>query len=160
MDPKSELTDEGVLALVAAAFSDVVRPEHFTNHTHCDECWEHDELLRERDLDTLSIQDVGSQAWNPITMATPTGLAYYFPALARLALDPMPKDLDWYGYIILSQLQWTGPRNERWQHFSPAQRAAVCLLLEHLHRTRTKEIEIYDCEYELLEALQTWSEAD
>src|SRR6188474_2254840 len=120
------MTDDEMLAAIASAFAVVPRPEHFTNHTHCDECWEHDEVLRARDLDTLQIEDVGSQAWNPITMATPHGFAYYLPALARLALDPPPlKDWDWYGYIILFELRWNGPRNERWLYCSKEQRDAV-----------------------------------
>src|SRR5215207_11413264 len=97
-------SEEEVLELFSTVFGAVPRPEHFTNYTHCDECWEHDELLRSRTLQTLSIEDVGSQAWNPITMATPQGFAYYLPALARLALQPVPKDWDWYGYIILFEL--------------------------------------------------------
>jgi hypothetical protein len=152
-------SDEEVLALISEAFDRIERPEHFTNHTHCDECWEHDELLRDRDRDTLAIEDVGSQAWNPITMATPLGFAYYLPALARLALSPMPENHDWYGYIILFELRWNGPRNERWEFCSREQRHAVARLLEHLYATREKDVRDYDCENELLDALTIWSEA-
>ncbi len=151
-------TDVEMLALVREAFADVERPEHFTNHTHCCECAEHDAVLMSRDLETLEIEDVGSQAWNPITMATPRAFAYYMPALARLALDPMPKDWDWYGYIILFELRRDGPRNDRWLVCTQGQRAAVAVLLEHLYSTRSKEIEVYDCSYELMEALETWSD--
>src|SRR5690349_21427833 len=151
MEVADPLSDASVLALVHRAFQNLRRPEHFTNYTHCDECLEHDELLQSRDLSTLAISDVGSQAWNPITMATPEAVAYYLPALARLALEPVPEKFDWYGYIILFELRWNGPRNERWQQCSVNQCAAVSLLLEHMHRTRSKEIALYDCEYELLE---------
>ena len=154
---ENQYTDEQVLALFEQAFGSLSRPEHFTNHTHCNECWEHDELLRKRDRQTLAIEDVGSQAWNPITMATPEGFAYYLPALARLALQPMPQDWDWYGYIVLFELRRNGPRNERWQFCTTQQRAAVCALLEHLYTTRSKELGLYDCSYELLEALEVWS---
>jgi hypothetical protein len=157
---RGPLSDDEMLALVTGAFATVTRPEHFTNHTHCDECWEHDEVLRSRTLDTLAIEDVGSQAWNPITMATPLAFAYYLPTLARLALQPMPQGWDWYGYIILFELRWNGPRNERWQFCTPNQRSAVCLLLEHLYATRSGSIKLYDCEYELLEALEVWSDQD
>lgn len=92
------MTDAEVRALVTDAFKSVPRPDHLTDHTHCDECREHDEVLRGRDLDSLVISDVDSQAWNPITMATPQGFAYYLPALDRLALEPMPQGWDWYGY--------------------------------------------------------------
>jgi hypothetical protein len=151
------ISDAEVLAQIEAAFAATPRPEHFTNHTQCDECWEHDELLRARDLQTLTIQDVGSQAWNAITMATPAGFAYYLPALARLALEPLPKEWDWYDYIILFELRRDGPRNARWAYCTARQRSAVCLLLEHLYRTRMDNIKLYDCELELLEALEVWS---
>ena len=147
-----------VLAEFEAAFASIERPEHFTNHRHCDECWEHDELLRERDRDTLAIEDVGSQAWNPITMATPEGFAYYLPALARLALSEETGTFDWYGYIILFELRWNGPRNERWQYCDDAQRRAVCRLLEYLYEARQESIKAYECSYELMEALETWSD--
>ena len=83
-------------------------------------------------------------------------LRYYLPALARLALEPEVKPWDWYGYGILSQLRWTGPRNERWQYCTPNQRSAVSQLLQHLYDTRAESIELYDCEHELLEALDVW----
>jgi hypothetical protein len=106
----------------------------------------------------LAIQDVGSQAWNPITMCTAEGFTYYLPALARLALDPVPKGWDWYGYIILFELRYDGPRNVRWQACDTSQRQAVCKLLEHLYQTRQDDISLYNCEYELLEALEIWSD--
>src|SRR5688572_10438111 len=80
------ITDAEILAMMRAAFADVERPEHFTNHEHCDECFEHDVLLRSRDIDTLSRDDVGDGAWDPITMSSNQGFAHYIPALARLGL--------------------------------------------------------------------------
>jgi hypothetical protein len=155
----AQQTDEQILDLFEQAFGSLSRPEHFTNYRHCDECWEHDEVLRGRTRETLAIEDVGSQAWNPITMTTPEAFAYWLPALARLALEPMPKGWDWYGYIILFELRWNGPRNERWAQCNAEQRAAVCALLEHLYSTRQEEIGIYGCSYELMEALEIWMDA-
>jgi hypothetical protein len=154
----SAMTDHEMLQRIHEAFRGVPRPAHFTNHTRCDECWEHDEVLRARDLETLAIEDVGSQAWNPITMATPQAFAYLLPALARLALDAMPKDWDWYGYIILFELRWDGPRNWRWQYCTRQQRAVVAAFLEYLFDTRSHDIAIYDCGHELMEALGIWSD--
>jgi hypothetical protein len=154
-----KLSDSDVLRGFELAFGGLTRPAHFTNYTHCSECREHDELLCARDNTTLAIEDVGSQAWNPITMATPEGFAYFLPALARLALDPVPDKQDWYGYIILFELRWNGPRNDRWLYCTLEQRKAVAALLEHLYETRTQSIELYHCAYELMEALEIWSDA-
>jgi hypothetical protein len=150
--------DAEIIAEVTRVFASLPRPEHFTDHTHCDECCEHDELLQQRTLETLAIEDVGSQAWNPITMCTPRAFAYWLPALARLALDPEPVQWDWYGYLILFELRWDGPRNERWAICSPAQRQAVTRLLEHLDATRSDLIARYDCSALLMEAWATWSD--
>lgn len=152
--------DAAVLAVVAEAFGRAERPEHFTNYQHCGECLEHDELLRARDPETIGIEDVGSMAWNPITMAAPQAFAYFLPGLARLALEPLPQGWDWYGYIILFELRRDGPRNERWQWCSAAQRSAVCLLVEHIYSTREEEVALYDCSYEVMDVLEIWSEGE
>ena len=156
----SDSTFDGPLPdAMARAFGSVTRPAHFTHHLHCDECWEHDELLQRRTPETLAIEDVGSQAWNPITMCTPEAFAYWLPALARLALEPEPEGWDWYGYIILFELRWDGLRNERWAYCSPVQHTAVSGLLEHLEATRSGPIGRYDCSRELAEAWAIWSAA-
>jgi hypothetical protein len=151
--------DEVIIGALTRAFGSLPRPEHSTHHTHCDECWEHDELLQQRTLATLAIEDVGSQAWNPITMCTPEAFAYWLPALARLALEPEPVGWDWYGYIILFELRWDGARNERWAKCSPEQRLTVARLLEHLDATRSESIGRYDCSRELMQAWEIWSDA-
>jgi hypothetical protein len=150
--------DAAVHAAVVDAFGSLPRPEHFTNHRHCDECLEHDELLQQRTLESLSIEDVGNQAWNPITMCTPRAFAYWLPALARLALEPEPDNADWYGYIILFELRRDGPRNERWAACSPDQRLAVTRLLEHLDATRSEPIKRYDHSRQLEQTWEIWSD--
>ena len=81
------MNQEDVLNAIDNAFRSVTRPAHFTNYKHCEECAEHDNLLRSRDRATLRIQDVENAGWNPLVFLTPEGFVYYFPALARLALS-------------------------------------------------------------------------
>ena len=150
--------DRQIIAAMTRAFELVGRPAHFTHHTHCEECREHDELLQQRTLETLAIEDVGSQAWNPVTMCTPRAFAYWLPALARLALEPELERWDWYGYILLFELRRDGRRNERWACCSPSQREAVTRLIEHLDATRSESISRYDCSRELAEAWEVWSD--
>jgi hypothetical protein len=125
-----------ILALIDDAFRDCPAPEHFTNYTHCDECFEHDELLRARDCDTLSMDDVGNAVWDPIAFCSPEGFAYYFPALARMTLAVSDPDGPWYGDQLLVHLERDGKRNDRWQHCTPEQRRAVAALLEHIFETQ------------------------
>jgi hypothetical protein len=50
------MTDTEALGILDAAFGPCPRPEHFTNDKHCEECAEHDELLRNRDRDITLTQ--------------------------------------------------------------------------------------------------------
>jgi hypothetical protein len=64
------MADTEALGILDAAFGPCPRPEHFTNDKHCEECAEHDELLRNRDRDTLTVADVGNPSWDPICFIT------------------------------------------------------------------------------------------
>lgn len=150
--------DAGALEMVRDAFASVPRPEHFTNYRHCDECLEHDELLQQRDCDTLTMDDMGSGSWDPITMTTPEAFAYLMPGLARLALQPEHEKWGWYGDRLAFQLRWNGPRNERWQFCSPAMREAVVALFEYLIETRQGLIEDWNCSEEFLDTVAIWSD--
>src|SRR5688500_1517969 len=88
--------DEDLLTHLRAAFSGP-RPAQFTNAGHCCECAEHDAVLQERDIATLTFDDMGNGAWDPITMAQPPAFAYFLPALARIALDEPHEEWGWFG---------------------------------------------------------------
>ena len=150
-------TDAEILAQIDAAFGIVERPEHFTDYRHCCECAEHDELLRSRDRETLRIADVGNPGWDPLCFAFPQGIAYYFPALARLALSSPICACEWYADQLLFHLS-TGYRdNGFFQYCNPAQRAAVAGLLEHLIESRTDLVETHASTDELLRCWELWS---
>jgi hypothetical protein len=155
---ESVATDRELLAEIERAFEGAPRPEHFTSHTHCCECFEHDELLRSRDRETLGIGDVGSQSWDPICCLTPEGFAYYLPALARLALSAPDEHWGWYGDQLAFHLRYDGPRNARWEHCNPGQRRAVAKLLDHILETRAELADRDGCADALFEAREIWSE--
>jgi hypothetical protein len=106
-------SDADILQIIKQAFAECRRPEHFTDYTHCEECAEHDEVLRSRDVDTLRIEDVGNPGWDPICFTTWEGFAYYFPALARLAFAEPEYADGWYGTVLLFHLVGDGRRNRR-----------------------------------------------
>lgn len=126
-------TDAEILIKIDAAFGDVKKPEHFTNYTHCEECAGHDELLRARDKETLRIEDVGNICWQPISVCTAEGFAYFLPALARMALSEPTYEYGWYGdtlEILLSS-------SEKFLAYcNRAQRLAVADFLDHLNVSR------------------------
>jgi hypothetical protein len=152
-------SDSDVLHEVRTAFAERVRPEHFTNFAHCEECAEHDELLRSRDVDSLSLPDVGNPGWDPICFITPPGFAYYLPALARLVLDSEESDaVSWYGSQLLFHLCSDGADNARVKECSIAERNAVAVLLRHIAETRAELIDRSLSADQLFEALRYWDE--
>lgn len=70
-------TAQEIIEAVRHAFSAELRPEHFTNYTHCCECAEHHALLASRDLQSLHLEDVNNAGWDPICFATAEGFRYY-----------------------------------------------------------------------------------
>ena len=149
------MTDAEVLQQIQAACR-IARPERFTNRDHCCECADHDDLLRSRDLESLAIEDVGNMGWDPICFATDEAFYYYFPALARLALDAPRPDWGWYFYNLVFHLTYEDGNNRRLQAATPAQRDAARAFLVHVRDTRQPLCKEYDCEADLGKALEIW----
>jgi hypothetical protein len=156
MNPDA-LSDQSILTEIGNAFAFVPKPKHFTDHLHCEECAEHDELLRTRDRSTLQLADVGNPGWDPLCFTSSEGFAYYFPALARLSLQPPTPQHDWYPPQLLFHLTYQGLENRHFSSFTPQQRRAVLTLLNHLQRTRAPLLEYYIADTDLAEAQQIWS---
>lgn len=151
------MKDEEILTLVRCAFAEARRPVHFTNYTHCEECAEHDAVLRSRTLDSLTRADVGNVGWDPICFISPTGFSYYFPALARLALGATEPPHGPYLVQLLYALQRDGRGDERWQHCTPTQRLAVVDFLRHVIDTRAEVLDNYGSTKDALAALDAWA---
>lgn len=128
--------DVAILARIEDAFADAARPSHFTNHRHCDECAEHDALLLARDRSTLSLDDVGHPSWDPICFCSAAGIAYYFPALACIALSSSQGDDIGYVEQLVFHLASGHTDNLFFRHCDDKRRAAVATLLAHLIDTR------------------------
>lgn len=155
-DRPQQMTDGDVLRHVREVFALAARPERFTDRDHCCECAEHDDLLRSRDLDSLTVEDVGNPGWDPICFATDEAFFYFLPALARLALDEPAIGHGWYFEQFLFHLTYEGASNRRLRAASPKQRGAVLLLLHHVQRTRPALVREHLCGEELRHALTVW----
>jgi hypothetical protein len=143
------MTDGDILELVSQAFADSPRPEHFTEYWHCSECEEHDELLRSRNLDTLTMEDIDNPCWDPICFLTPEGYRYYFPALVRLSLESAENS---YWDQLIHYIPTVIDR--RFSLFNHQQKQAVLHFLHHI-RDAHKEL-IGEHEDDLEEAIQRW----
>lgn len=151
-------SDADILQTVQQAFAGCRRPEHFTDYTHCEECAEHDELLRSRNIQTLRIEDVGNPGWDAISFATSEGFTYYFPALARLALAEPDDAHGWYGSVLLSHLVGDGRRNRRFLACTPEQQRAVVQFLQHLVERSAAVADKHCSTDDLFEAIAIWSD--
>jgi len=128
-------TDAEVLESVRQAFASCRRPDHFTNHAHCEECAEYDRLFRSRDRDSLELKDV-AQPGGALCFLTPIGFLYYAPALVRLGLEKFDAQHGWFGGALMFHLIADGPRNTWWKACRPEQRRAIGEFVDHLMLTR------------------------
>jgi hypothetical protein len=155
-------TDADIASEIDQAFGECPKPEHFGNHTHCGECAEHDQLLRDRTRETLTIEDVGSIGWDPICYSDSAGIAYYFPTLARLAISSRTYEYGWYGDHLLMHLTRDGSDNSFLRFCSVEQRRAVGHLLRHLHENLPenlpgRQMPLMDLR-DIVEARTLWTE--
>jgi hypothetical protein len=82
------VTPQEALAAVREAFESVPRPELMIRGTcSCCECAEHNLTLLSRTPETITLQELGSPAWDPMCFASDAAFAYYLPAMIRLALE-------------------------------------------------------------------------
>jgi len=142
-----------VLRKVESAFASVSKPEHFTNHTHCEECAEHDSTLRNHDRSSLQLDHIDNPGWDPICFCSPEGKAYYLPSLIKFALEPGSS----YWQQLLFHLEGDGPNNDLVAFCSNDQRKAVASFLEYLLETHAVEIEQCQSTDELLRTHEYWS---
>lgn len=151
MGSVQQLVDEA-----ADVFAKVPRPEHFTDHTHCCECAEHDEVLQKFTPETITREALGHAGWDPMTFATDAGFRYYLPALIRMTLTK--EDDEYYIDQFLSQVIRDGPRNSRWVACTMEERNVVLKVLHALLEKRTEEVDNWLDADRLLQAIEIWSD--
>jgi len=134
------MSDDQLIELVDQVFGASLRPEHFTDFEHCEECAEHDDLLRSRDRVSLTIDDVGNPGWDPLVASSASGIAYFMPTLVRLAMqsDDATDGLWFAGHLMMHF--WHGGRHNKCLiDFDVAQRDAIVALAEFLINERSHE---------------------
>jgi len=86
------------------------KPVHFTNHIHCEECAEHDETLRNANIETIGLVELGNPSWDPICFCSAVGKLYYTPAFIRLSLETVQGDFYFGQYLF--HLEIDGKQND------------------------------------------------
>ena len=116
------------------------KPEHFTNFRHCDECAEHDQTLRNADVDSIGMNELGQPGWDPLCFCSAEGRKYYMPALIRLCNDTLYSE-ESYLEQFLFHLEGGGADNELVLACSQTQREFIADFLEHLIHHHAEAIE-------------------
>ncbi len=82
------MTKQEVLTKIDEVFGNLPRPvQLIRDPKHCCECEEHEETLARLTPQTISIKEVGSPAWDPMTFASDASFHYFMPGLVRMALE-------------------------------------------------------------------------
>lgn len=103
------------------------------NPEHCDECAEHEEVMQAVTPETVSLQQVGSPAWDPVCFLTDEAYCYFMPGFVRLVLR---QGDDYYLDQFLFHLE-----SGRIACLNAEQCRAIAALLDHLYETRAAEID-------------------
>ena len=148
-------TDQELMAEVVGAFGGVSRPARFLPDVGDYEFDEHDELLQSKTIETISRTDLRS-SWDPLTNCCAQGVAYFFPAMARICLEPTNDPWGWYAEEMLFHLTYRGTENKFIRFCGQQQRVAVMHLIEHLLETRTQYIEQSCLPEDFEECVKLW----
>lgn len=146
-----------IIAGLYKAFAECPRPEHFTNHLHCEECEEHDGSMRSATtLDALELRHLGHAGWSPLSFLTPEGLSHCLPRLIDLAFLEIEKDGtgEFYSSLLFQLVPMEG--YNRFSNYSNVQRKAVLEALEFSNLHYRAKVAFYASEDDLDEAIRYW----
>lgn len=148
------MSGDWIVSEAYRAFSGFARPEHFTDHTHCEECAEHDETMRSRSLGEIGIHQVGNPGWSPIPLLTERAYGYVLPRLVELALNSKPyPDSFVFSYLLALT---PSPEHRKFDYFTPDQRSIVLQSLYYIKDCMGAQIEWECCQSNLSEAIALW----
>jgi len=148
------MTKDEIIAEAVKLFSDVARPEHFTNHEHCPECKDHDEELLAFNPSSITREALGTMGWDPITFTTDQGFRYYLPGLIRVVLTETGDDS--YYEQFLWHVIGSGDY-ERIKACTTAEKEVVGKVLQFLLESRTEELEQECLGDDILIAIEKWT---
>jgi hypothetical protein len=139
------------------AFGTFTRPEHFTDHTHCPECAEHDQTMRSRPLSGIGVVQLGNPGWSPVPFLTEQAYGYVMPRMIELAVSSSverPAESFVFAYLLALT---PAPEHRRLDYFTREQTAAVLQSLHHMRDQMMPVIEQQCCESDLAEAIEKWT---
>jgi len=131
------------------------KPAHFTNYEHCEECAEHDETLLSKTIDSIGLDEIGKEGWDPICFCSDEGKIYYMPSFVRLSLDTIAKEF-YFGQFVF-HLIYDGEDNNLFLFCSKKQRDFIASFLTFMIDSYADEIERECCTDDVLRAHEIWA---
>lgn len=122
------------LTRLNSLFGGLPKPDRFVDPNHCSECAEHNDVLLNCSVETISLVELGNPGWDPICFVESIeGFKFYLPALARLSCGTGD---EYYLDQFLFHLNST-----RIDELSTDERTALAAFLEELRDSNGVEIE-------------------
>ena len=132
----------------------VNKPEHFGNHTHCEECSEYHSLLKTYDVNSISINEVEPSS-DPFCFSSDEGIKYYMPALIKFCFNQK----HFFFSQLLFHLEKDGEGNSLFLSCNKEQRTFISGFIAYFIEHYPEEIELNMCENEALKVYSIWSSA-
>jgi hypothetical protein len=130
------------------------RPQHFTNHTHCEECLDSDNILLSKSIDDIGIEELGVPG-DPLYFCTDQGKKYFMPSFVRLALSTI--DDEFYLGQLLFHLEGKGENNKLFKSCSVEQRQFIAAFIEFVIDNYTPQIESSGLVHKAVRVHEIWS---
>ena len=152
-----QTTAADIVSRAYRAFSSFARPEHFTDHTHCPECAEHDQTMRSRPLSAIGVVQLGNPGWCPIPFLTEQAYGYVMPRLVELALaSSVERPGESFVFSFLLALT-PAPEHRKLDYFTREQTDAVLQSVHYMRDHMQPVVEQACCEEDLVQAIARWS---
>ncbi len=151
-------TKEEIRSEIESAF-DNSRPDVLCVADGDPESSDHAMMWNDRDRDSLSFEDVFVEGSYPYNALTPDGLAYFLPAIARIALDSEGRAVDgeWCGIPFVIGVLGRQP-NHFLSNCTIDQRRAVAHLVDFLIQTGSRCDVSPDDRKAMLAVLDMWKQ--
>jgi hypothetical protein len=152
------MTKSKIISSLYSAFALRIRPDHFTKFDHCPECAEHDESLRDLELNEIGPTQVGHRGYGPISFLTAEALAYCMPRFLEMVLmdEKNNQGDDFIGDLILHLVPTEN--FDRFSGYTSKELTAVLDTLDYIYESMQGVVKRNSIERELEDAILYWSE--
>ncbi|HKI48902.1 MAG TPA: hypothetical protein VKA69_06225, partial [Desulfobacteria bacterium] len=138
-----------------SAFSAFMRPEQSTNYLDFEDA-EFNRTLLSATRQSLTIEQLGTVGWGPISLMNPEALAYFMPRLIKLAVSgAMGRDGDPFFCHFINAFH-KDPDNERFRLFGTDQKGAMADTFEFLCQHYQEQLEFEGWLFEAQQGAIEW----